>query len=127
MRNGDTSVNNTAYRYNLSQKSVQQFDTTTAQWGRIQTTVVENRFPVSPELHIDVPVYPNPSQGLVTFDLKQGLTAESVKLYNQLGQLVLQVRQPRDQRIDLSRLAAGLYFLRVDTKLKPCFARIVKN
>ncbi|HPN36024.1 MAG TPA: T9SS type A sorting domain-containing protein [bacterium] len=125
--NGDTSVNNNAYRYNLSQKSVQQFDTTTAQWGRIQTTVADNRFPVSPELSIDVPVYPNPSHGLVTFNLKQGLTAESVKLYNQLGQLVLLVRQPRDQRIDISRLASGLYFLRVDTKLKPYFARIVKN
>jgi len=125
--NGDTSVNNNAYRYNLTQKSVQQFDTTSSQWGRIQTTVVENQFPVSPELHIDVPVYPNPSQGMVAFRLKEGLTAESLKLYNQLGQMVMQVRRPLAHHMDLSRLPAGVYFLRIDTKLKPCFARIVKN
>mgnify|MGYP001020474962 CR=1 FL=1 len=125
--NGDTTVNNNAFRYNLTQKTVQQFDTTSMQWGRLQTTVVENHFPVSPELHIDVPVHPNPSQGMITFTLKEGLFAESLKLYNQLGQMVMQVQRPGAQRMDLSRFAPGIYYLRVDTKLKPCFARIVKN
>ncbi len=124
---GDTSISDNYYRCNINQKTVQQFNDVTSQWGDVQTTVEENRFPVSPELHIDVPVYPNPSHGMITFALPDGLVAESLKLYNRLGQLVMQVHQPGEQRIDLSRFATGLYYLRVDAKLRPYFARIIKK
>ncbi|HNY90553.1 MAG TPA: T9SS type A sorting domain-containing protein [bacterium] len=124
---GDTSVNNTGYRYSLTQKSVQQFDTTTAQWGRLQTSVEAERFPVSPELRLEVPVWPNPAGRTVSFALAGGSAIRSVKLYNELGQLVLQIHHPREQRLDLSRCPAGLYFLRVDTESRPYFAKIVKK
>ncbi len=123
---GDTLISNNAYRYNMTQNIVQQYDTTAAQWGELQTTVEEEHFPVSPELHVDVPVWPNPAGGLVTYQLQEGIKAKSVKIYNQLGQMIIHINNPGDNRFDLSHYAPGIYFMRVDTDTKPCFARIVK-
>ena len=122
---GDTSISDACYRYNMTQKSVQQYDTTTAQWGALQTSVAAERFPVSPELRLSVPVWPNPANGTLSFTLNKGITARSVKVYNELGQLVLQLSHPREQRIDLTRHPSGLYFLRVDTETKPYFAKFL--
>jgi hypothetical protein len=125
--NGDTVISKNDYRYNLTTKVVQQFDTTTAQWGNLQTSVEADMFPSSPELAVEMPVYPNPANGMIQFSLKEGVLARSVKVYNQLGQLVLQWHNPQEHRIDLSGQAAGLYFLRVDTAFKPFYAKIIKK
>ncbi len=106
--NGDTIVDNSQYRYSLTQKAVQRFDTTTAQWTGLQTTVDEIVFPVSPELEVAVPVWPNPSDGVVAFTLREDMRVRSIKIYNQLGQLVLRLADPGQRRIDLSRQPAGL-------------------
>ncbi|HPG41788.1 MAG TPA: T9SS type A sorting domain-containing protein [bacterium] len=123
---GDTSISDNIYRYNINKNIIQQYDTTAAQWGELITTVEEEHFPVSPELHVDVPVWPNPAGGMVSYQLQKGIKAKSVKLYNQLGQMVMHINNPRDNRFDLSAYAPGIYFMRIDTDTKPCFARIVK-
>ncbi|HPG41789.1 MAG TPA: kelch repeat-containing protein [bacterium] len=123
---GDTSISNNVYRYNMTKSIIQQYDTTTSQWGDPQTSVDEEHFPVSHELQLDVPVWPNPAAGVVSYQLQEGIKAKSVKIYNQLGQMVLHINNPHDNRFDLNGYAPGIYFVRVDTNTRPCFARIVK-
>ena len=59
-------------------------------------------------------VYPNPTSGLVTIS---DVEVASIKLFNQVGQLVLSTSLNNNQQLDLSAINNGLYILQViDTK-----------
>jgi len=64
-----------------------------------------------------VPVlYPNPASTTVIMDLKSAdkLVGEWVVFYNQLGQQVFQYKLAQtSNRIDISRLKDGVYFLKI--------------
>lgn len=60
---------------------------------------------------IDLTVYPNPSNGLYSFTLKDNINADSqLSIYNMQGQLVFSLPvSNRSFQIDLQNLTAGIY------------------
>ena len=54
-------------------------------------------------------IYPNPNQGLIYIEALSTVLPQAIALYNQLGQKVLE--QPYSPQLDLSPLAAGIYYL----------------
>jgi len=65
-----------------------------------------------------IKIYPNPSQGIFTFDLS-GLDQkfDKIEIYNTLGQLIVQ--NPLSQKvteIDLSRVESGTYFAKISNE-----------
>jgi hypothetical protein len=61
-------------------------------------------------------VYPNPSAG--AFNLNSGKD-ESVRIINELGQLVKQIELKADEKIKISDLSPGVYFvMSADTRIK---------
>ena len=57
-------------------------------------------------------VYPNPAQGAIYIQHKDGKTK---RLYNTLGQLLLETNTPM---FDVSRLSKGIYFVQCDGEMK---------
>jgi hypothetical protein len=72
---------------------------------------------VLPQVSKVVPgVYPNPSVSYVMVDLKSltNLVGETVVVFNQLGQQMMQYQLTQTvTRIDISRLKDGAYFLKI--------------
>jgi hypothetical protein len=60
-------------------------------------------------------VYPNPAQGAIYIKHKDGKTK---RLYNTLGQLLLETNTPM---FDVSRLSRGIYFVQCDGEMKKVF------
>ena len=67
-------------------------------------------------------VYPNPVENILTIKTISGL--ETIELYNNLGQQVLQSKQ---DRIDMSHLSKGLYFLKIYTSAGVETKKILKK
>jgi hypothetical protein len=66
------------------------------------------------ESETQVKVYPNPTQGLVTFEAEGML---EVSVYNALGQCVLKKEVAENQSVvDLQNRSEGLYLLRIKTE-----------
>jgi len=69
-------------------------------------------------------VYPNPTKGQLTIENGQ-LTIENVEIYNVVGQVVLSTEALRslmtlksgESTIDVSSLANGMYYLKIDNKV----------
>jgi ribosomal protein S6E (S10) len=57
-------------------------------------------------------IYPNPTSKSISISLKNNTTLVQVKLYNNLGQLVL---KSKETTIDVSNHSKGIYFLEVET------------
>lgn len=78
------------------------------------TTFNANNSPLS-VTHLDndaaVTVYPNPARDEFHIALSQVDESESIKLYNQLGQLVFSVKPRTDTTVNTSAFAAGTYVL----------------
>ena len=65
----------------------------------------------------NIKAYPNPTKGLVRFDLPDAESNYSVELYNTMGQLCYKQALGSDSSIDIHSLNAGVYLLRLtDTK-----------
>lgn len=58
-------------------------------------------------------LYPNPVNAMLNIETKQTIEVSSINIYNQLGQLVLVV--PNVSAVDVSNLASGNYFIKVNT------------
>ena len=61
----------------------------------------------------DVRLFPNPAQNSLYIELNPGIQLNSVKLFNQLGQLVLNSFDARD--LDLKNLESGVYTAEIRT------------
>ena len=62
---------------------------------------------------INIKVYPNPSNGLITFNSSFKLNSK-IKILNATGQIVHSVNiTSKNQQIDLRNLTNGLYFIKV--------------
>ena len=72
----------------------------------------------------DEKVYPNPTKGQLTINNEQ-LTIEKIEIYDVVGQLLVSkiVNLQSEIIIDVSHLANGMYFLKVDNKV----VKIIKN
>src|SRR5690606_11540921 len=58
-------------------------------------------------------IYPNPATEVLNIELQNDATLENVTIFNNLGQKIKTVRQ---NTVDVSTLAKGLYFVTVTTR-----------
>jgi hypothetical protein len=75
-----------------------------------------------------IEVYPNPAAGIVTL-LSGGTSILGVNVLNVLGEEILTSSYGRESEInlDISKLASGTYFLRIQTSLRIVLRKIVKE
>ncbi|WP_458628096.1 M1 family aminopeptidase [Winogradskyella sp. PC D3.3] len=72
----------------------------------------------------DIIVYPSSTTSVINLIKPEHIEVESIKVYNSLGQLVLQHRW--SSQIHLDALASGLLFVQIQTKDKTITKRVVK-
>ncbi|WP_181248451.1 T9SS type A sorting domain-containing protein [Flavobacterium magnum] len=78
------------------------------------------------ELSDKITVYPNPTVAKVYFESTQSLTKESVSVFNDAGQLVIQKEITPDNAVDLSDLAQGIYLIQLSNEKTKTF-KIIKH
>ncbi|WP_300660354.1 T9SS type A sorting domain-containing protein [Fluviicola sp.] len=60
-------------------------------------------------------LFPNPSSGTITLNLLQGEIPNSLKIYNAMGQLVLETNQLKAyQKLSIEHLTSGVYRVKMD-------------
>ncbi|MEH1007849.1 M1 family aminopeptidase [Winogradskyella sp. ECml5-4] len=72
----------------------------------------------------DIILYPSPTTSVINFIKPEHIEVETIKVYNSLGQLVLQHHW--SAQIHLNTLASGLLFVQIQTKDKTIIKRVVK-
>ncbi len=70
-------------------------------------------------------IFPNPTSNLLNIQLEKGLQEGSIKLYNQLGQVVYSQTKGVFQPIDVSTFAKGVYFAEVKQEDKVMRQKVV--
>ncbi len=70
-------------------------------------------------------IFPNPTSNLLNIQLEKGVQEGSVKLYNQLGQVVYSQTKGVFQTIDVSTFAKGVYFAEVRQEDKVMRQKVV--
>lgn len=78
------------------------------------------------ELSKDIVVYPNPTVSQIFFKTNEILSNESVSIYNNAGQLVLQTKVSSDNSLNLNDLASGIYLIQFSNKKFNSF-KIIKH
>ena len=81
-------------------------------------------------MDIELQLYPNPATNTITIQLKGNMNVSGNKIYicNYLGQIVKTVRcASKVQQADISALAPGLYFIRIDGLQKNAMKKFVKE
>ncbi|MDN3491698.1 M1 family aminopeptidase [Winogradskyella bathintestinalis] len=73
----------------------------------------------------DIKIYPNPTSSVIYMEKSEHTTIESIKIFNGLGQLLLQ--SGWTTQLDLDALASGLLFVQFQTQNKIINKRIVKH
>ncbi len=77
---------------------------------------------------LPIEVYPNPVSQLLTVRLDEETGSGIMQVYNAHGQLVMQQKELNSRlQLDLSRLNAGIYFLRISTPSSVGYKTIVKE
>lgn len=75
---------------------------------------------------IDINVFPNPTNTEIYIDKPEEVIIEQVKVYNQLGQLLIKIEHPGNS-IDLSQLDKGLFYIELQTNKQAIRKKIIKN
>ena len=120
---GDTTITNNFYRYNQTTSQFQQYDTTQQTWGGILSSINETAFKASVELT----VFPNPTTDKVNFALQTNETIKDIKIFNQNGQLIQQISNPKETQIDFTNKTFGLYFIRIETETNYYLGKVIKQ
>lgn len=120
--NGDTTFTNNFYRYNITDNLVQQYDTTQQTWGGI-LSINEAEF----DKNINLQIYPNPATSEINLAIPNNESIVSIKIYNQNGQLVKQIFKPNAEKINISDLKTGIYFIRTDTDTNRYLSKMIKD
>jgi len=76
-------------------------------------------------LNDDISIYPNPTSSVINIEKPELVTIENIKVYNSLGQLLLQ--SSWTPQIDLKALSSGLLFIQFQTEDGIINKRIIKN
>jgi hypothetical protein len=71
-------------------------------------------------------LYPNPTNEVLNIKAKQELNLNSIEIYNQLGQIVMVVTNAV-HAIDVSNLASGTYFVKINTEKGNATTKFVKQ
>ena len=70
-----------------------------------------------------ITICPNPTQGLVT--IHTGMTDYNVRVYNVMGQCVLNMNSCNDGMIDLTTLGKGLFYLEADNGINKTAEKLI--
>jgi Leucine-rich repeat (LRR) protein len=71
-------------------------------------------------------LYPNPAKDVLNMQAKQDVTINSIEIYNQLGQILMATTNAINS-VDVSNLASGTYFVKVNTEKGSANAKFVKE
>ncbi|MCD8518668.1 MAG: T9SS type A sorting domain-containing protein, partial [Flavobacterium sp.] len=71
-------------------------------------------------------LYPNPAKDVLNIQAKQDLKINSIEIYNQLGQIVMASTNTLNT-IDVSNLASGTYFVKINTQKGSANVKFVKE
>ena len=71
-------------------------------------------------------LYPSPAKDLLNIQAKQGLTVNSIEIYNQLGQIIMAVTNAVNS-IDVADLSSGTYFVKINTEKGSTNAKFLKE
>lgn len=71
-------------------------------------------------------LYPNPSKTVLNIKTNKGLIINSIEIYNQLGQIVIAVTNSVNA-VDVSNLATGTYFIKINTEKGSANSKFVKE
>ena len=119
---GDTTFTNNFYRYNQTTQQIQQYDTLQQTWGGI-LSINEAEF----DKNINLQIYPNPATSEISLAIPNNESIVSIKIYNQNGQLVKQIFKPNAEKINISDLKTGIYFIRTDTDTNRYLSKMIKD
>lgn len=71
-------------------------------------------------------LYPNPVKDVLNIQIKQDLEVNSIEIYNQLGQIVMATTNAINS-VDVTNLASGTYFVKINTEKGSANAKFVKE
>ncbi len=74
--------------------------------------------------NISYSLYPNPTSGIINLQILENKGPVNVQVYNTIGNMVYETECP-DKEINLSHLAAGVYYFKLDTKKQSAFIKKV--
>lgn len=84
---------------------------------------------VSETVASQIKLYPNPSAGLFTLEIPEGISAGQINVTDQLGRIILKVEKQETQQveIDLSGEAGGFYFVQMNINGQALIQKIIKQ
>lgn len=71
-------------------------------------------------------LYPNPAKDVLNIQTKYDLAVNSIEIYNQLGQVVMAITN-FETKIDVTDLASGTYFVKLNTEKGSANSKFVKE
>jgi len=72
--------------------------------------------------------YPNPTDGIIQLESKNGVAGYAVRIFNSAGQCIFDERKiPGNTVIDISKQPAGIYSLQVSYNEKNNIIKIIKR
>ena len=71
-------------------------------------------------------MYPNPAKNVLNIQAKQDVAVNSIEIYNQLGQIVMAITN-FETKIDVTDLASGTYFVKINTEKGSANSKFVKE
>ena len=77
-------------------------------------------------ISLDFSIYPNPVTDYVTIESISQHSFKKINVYDALGRLVLEQKNPSNQ-LDVSNLDSGLLFLIIETDIGVTIKRLIKN
>lgn len=73
-------------------------------------------------------IYPNPVKEVLNINLKNSIEVQSIAIYDILGQMVIAVPNATSvTKVDVSKLASGKYFLKMNTDKGSSNMKFIKN
>jgi type IX secretion system substrate protein len=78
------------------------------------------------ELSEKIRVYPNPAVSKIFFETTESLADQSVSVFNEAGQLIIQKKISADNAVDLTELSQGLYLIQLSNEKTKTF-KIIKH
>jgi len=76
----------------------------------------------------NIKIYPNPTKDFLNIEAKNHIEIAAVNIYNVLGQLAMTISDaPEVSAVDVSGLASGNYFIKIDSQEGTFQSKFIKN
>ena len=96
--------------------------------GDLRNELIDITTPVAIDdqiLPAQISVFPNPTSDLIYFNAENDIV-EKIELYDITGNLVLQINAPFENNINIQNYAAGIYFIKIETRNQIYQTKIIK-